>query len=340
MRASSNTETIDGRIGVVMCADYCAEHEWGIRDLRNRLGLDGSNGIDGRRIWRPEELYLSVVNGRTFFGTRCHYTECAHRDARVVDGLTSEWDERDFLISAPTGTDDARLLEEIGQAANDGQAFLQMYSSSNPFGRGGLAIGLIDRIPQEQKDRLLAIDQQAEALAAAWEPVKQELDRLLDKPVLHQLHRKYASKYDHQRKLGYFYLGPKQLEDRPVEGSRYPFRLWLNPQEQQIYAHGWYTVEQIKQWARGEGPVIENSTYFRLERAAENLLAGLPADIPSYYGVCPDCRSLLTFGNGPANEVSPIGDHSKKAIARCPECGCPSLRFHMSNDMQRQLERV
>ena len=334
MRASSKTEVIDGRIGIVMGADWCAEHECGIHLLKTRLGLDGSNGIDGRRIWRPEQLYLKTVDGRTFLGTLCSYAHAQHRDVNRTYGLVSEWDERHFLISAPENTDEARLLEEIYRAANNGDAFLNMFGSGNPFGSGGLAIGLIDRVPQEHKDKLLESDQAADRLQAMWSPVKKHLDRLLENPVLHPLHLKYSSRYEHQRgRLSYFYLGPDKLEDQPVEGSAYPFKLWLNPQEQSIYNSGWYTVEEIEQWARGEGPVIEGSRYHRLEQAA----ADPSAEIPDYYGIC-ECGELLQFGNGPAEEVRLVGDYDSKAMEKCPKCGCPSRRFRMSECMHKQLK--
>ena len=39
--------------------------------------------------------------------------------------------------------------------------------------------------------------------------------------------------------------------------TKYEVVFWLNPQEQQIYDANWYTVEQLDQWAKGEGPVIK-----------------------------------------------------------------------------------
>jgi hypothetical protein len=31
---------------------------------------------------------------------------------------------------------------------------------------------------------------------------------------------------------------------------------WLNPREQDIHNYGWFTVEELKQWAENKGPVM------------------------------------------------------------------------------------
>lgn len=56
----------------------------------------------------------------------------------------------------------------------------------------------------------------------------------------------------------WFYLDADRLLPKTVEegDSQYPFRFWLNPMDQQNNRAGWYTYEQLEQWAEGRGPVV------------------------------------------------------------------------------------
>ncbi len=335
MRNSSHTEPLahDGvAFAIVMGADYCSEHEWGITDMQRLLGLIDGDGIEGRRIRNTRSLSCTKTNGRVYFG---NVALMEHRDAQEVKGKpASEWDGCNFLMSATEGTAEAALMRDIYQACEKGDGFLLTFGSRNPFGRGGLAVGMIDKLPQMYKDQLLENDLASAALEKAWKPVREHLDGLLANPTFHELHKKYLWKYEWQReKLSYFALSPKRLEDGPVEGSAYPFMLWLNPNEQDLYASGWYTVEQIEQWSRGEGPVIYNSRLYRLNKAREDWLADRTFEVPDYFGICPDCKELLHFGYGPWREVNPVRDYSSKKVAQCPACGCASKKFIMSERM-------
>ena len=49
----------------------------------------------------------------------------------------------------------------------------------------------------------------------------------------------------------FFALSPKWKDDNKEEVV-----FWLNPIEQHIYNYGWFTVEDLKLWAKNEGPVM------------------------------------------------------------------------------------
>ena len=38
--------------------------------------------------------------------------------------------------------------------------------------------------------------------------------------------------------------------------TEYPVMFFLNPMEQEIYHSGWFTVEQLREWAENKGPVM------------------------------------------------------------------------------------
>ena len=67
MRRSRETEILRSEdnqvVGIWMKADFTSEHEWGVKDLCNLLGVDGEKlGIDGRTITSAE--YLSLIRGK------------------------------------------------------------------------------------------------------------------------------------------------------------------------------------------------------------------------------------------------------------------------------------
>lgn len=44
----------------------------------------------------------------------------------------------------------------------------------------------------------------------------------------------------------------------PVYQSEYKVIFFLNPEGQNKYNSGWFTVEELLQWIKGKGPVIRN----------------------------------------------------------------------------------
>jgi len=40
-------------------------------------------------------------------------------------------------------------------------------------------------------------------------------------------------------------------------GTKYPVMFWLNPQEQNKYRCGWFTVEELTEWAEDKGTIIK-----------------------------------------------------------------------------------
>ena len=44
--------------------------------------------------------------------------------------------------------------------------------------------------------------------------------------------------------------------DGDWDDTKQDVRFWLNPAEQHTYKSGWFTVEELKQWAKGEGPIL------------------------------------------------------------------------------------
>ena len=60
--------------------------------------------------------------------------------------------------------------------------------------------------------------------------------------------------------LSWYALKPawRDFFEDPVYQSEYKVIFFLNPEGQNKYNSGWFTVEELLQWIKGKGPVIRN----------------------------------------------------------------------------------
>ena len=94
---------------------------------------------------------------------------------------------------------------------------------------------------EEEKAEMLERDQDARRLQAAAE--KTGIAKKLKKAG-----------------LGWHALQPawRDFFKDPVYRSRYKVIFFLNPEGQDKYNSGWFTVEELLQWIKGKGPIIRN----------------------------------------------------------------------------------
>jgi len=252
----------------VIAPDYTSEHEWGIKGIRSIFGISGPPGdfadqvstIDAsdsvvvaeapatrydmdarrredRRI--KESCLVLTTDGRP--ETIVRDLLCRH-DADTA--FTAAFDEGHFCIGA--FSEEARtLLRTIHEGIAAKDVAIWMGSSGNPFGRGGLVVARASMIPPELS---------AHFDDAAAE--RREIRRLADETGIADrirtgiVDRRFMS-------TPYFALSPARLASGRQSAHQVMF--WLNPTDQDNNAYGWFTVEELDQWIRGEGPVIENS---------------------------------------------------------------------------------
>ena len=57
----------------------------------------------------------------------------------------------------------------------------------------------------------------------------------------------------------WFALSPKKLNKEDMEKHKTKFSVifWLNPTEQRIVNYGWFTVEELRMWIKGKGPIVK-----------------------------------------------------------------------------------
>lgn len=264
-QATTNTHWLlsdTGQIEGLSCgADFTSEHESGISGIRDAFGFKArhENGLPDRVAQKlPPVLVLRELKGadgkpEAWLVMASHryqglfsfpegsqppeeppfYREVQHSFSSPE--LRTAWDEDGVLIYA-SGEKSVGLLKQFHQMVQDkdlalGNAFTGSRSDWHSKA-GGLVFVRASAIPQPLVDKALADDQSAVRLCQAAEKLG------LDKEL------KAAGKR-------WFALSPRWANDQESE-----IKFWLNPYDQDSHHYGLFSVEELRQWARDEGPVM------------------------------------------------------------------------------------
>lgn len=262
MRRGSKPELIYGAdkriLGVNLSADYCAEHEWGIRQLKEMFGIPDDikvYGLKRRKATRvPTSLRWVEFSSKWFAGKRdvengkshkvgdiplhnkgfivhSWYGEEPYKLTQNTElsgiGLRTAWSEDDFAV---VSSDEAEqvVLRELYDEFQKGNLIIT-FGGGGVFENPGLIIAVADRMTPE--------------VIKVWHDFDKEQ---------HAIKKEFAATgiEDLLKKAGkaYYALTPRRKED----GS---LHFWLNPQEQNRVNYGWFTLEQLQLWAVDEGPI-------------------------------------------------------------------------------------
>jgi hypothetical protein len=226
-----------GVVGVNLGADYCAEHEWGIKRIRDKFGMTSDGiGIENKRIRYVSEDLVFVTDKYT--GLFCDHlyerTPTQYLDNYHVSrqGLWTAWDEKSFAVITMDGThhDDLRTIH---------QAFLDLdiaiwLGGGGVFQNAGLCFGIISKLSKDITDMWAKHDLEAKQL-------DEDVKKL---GILERLAAAGLGPFK-----GYFACSPKRIDGKIM--------FWLNPFDQQNNNYGWYTVKDLDDWIAGKGKVIK-----------------------------------------------------------------------------------
>lgn len=238
--------------GLNLGYDFCAEHEHGISGLESLLGVDDSKlGIEGRKQTREVTSYKVcsfTKKGRKFvsfilldgyWGVKLGGMD--NKELRDYIINTCELpEERDVFCS--TWSEDAlcfvvseenkEIVDEVARAISEKKMVIGIGADANPFSRGGLLIMVSDKIPSEVVDAVMSVDVDYQNLITKAF-TKTKIDRTL---------KKAGKKY--------FALTPQWANEEKTK-----VKYWLNPYDQENNNWGWFTLEDLKLWAKGKGPI-------------------------------------------------------------------------------------
>jgi len=251
-------------IGVNLGSDFCAEHEWGISGINTAFGITPTKttlcglvtkpklGIASRTITKGadqvEKVELIVTQWskdkaisripKKLFGVA---QKSSWRVTQDYSWLTksSSWDPtKDEVLGFWAESRFLFLVEHESIADAIAEAFKNndiaiWTGGSGPFKNGGLVIAIASRLPKDFIEKMQATDQDSLDLNVAAE-------------------RTGIADILKSAKKEYYALSPSWKDDTKQEVI-----FWLNPQNQDIHNYGWYDVDTLKQWSRGEGPILK-----------------------------------------------------------------------------------
>lgn len=234
-------------VGVSLSSDMTSEHEWGIEGIRSRFGIDKTlPGLRSRKITKtPSDFkWVDWDDGTCGFGTFSSYE--APSTAKVPYGLdyfrgglnqpknvgriAGAWDERSFGVRVTADLREPLLA--LFKSFQTGDICIMLGGGSAIFENHGLLICRYSDLPPEIDTKIRASQKDAQEIKE-YEENSGIKERLL----------KAGCKFG--------YLGAR----RKPNGT---MGWWLNNGENpnRTYhedLYGWFTLEELEQWARGEG---------------------------------------------------------------------------------------
>lgn len=256
-------------VAVNLGADFTAEHEWGIKELQQTLGVNPDPkvlGIERFRIKKTNnDCVLLVENKKDVSLLVVKQYDVKYVAEKSVDifselkpykdELATAWCEGSLGIRSKN-PEDTKKIKLIHNAIINGDAAIWL-GGGHVFQNAGLVIGIISQIPDHLKKEMHDAHVEANKLQEASDKtgIKAKLDAVNEK-------------YREERKgfsgglyppCGYYALSPSWIREGAKATSKHPVMYWLNPMDQQKNKYGWYTVEQLEQWIEGKGPIVERA---------------------------------------------------------------------------------
>lgn len=246
-------------LGIALGHDFCAEHEDSARDMKIQFGVDDSNpdGIQSRKVKRvPNYLQFATYDRKPGAGSAStepcamlllypNFTidqyisnpfECQLTDE--VDGqrrrqVVCAWDQRFFVINV-RGVENVRNLKTL---------YAAFQSNDIAFGSGfsrwlvqrGLTFMMPSRIPASIQQKILEADRERSALTTAFRNSGIEMQLAAGGRRWHA------------------------LEPAWVGEDKTEIRCFLNPVDQHLFKSGWFSLDELAQWAEGYGPIVKGA---------------------------------------------------------------------------------
>jgi len=229
-------------MGINLGYDYCAEHEWGIKRLQEDFGLkfEEELGFEARRNTKtPKMRYIKKESSVALIYAPDYYEaslENLLKGELALEGereLATAWDESSFGVNVISKH--GEILRTLRDAFQNKNGIIMLSGNTNPFSNSGLLLVDYSKIPEETKNDFRKEDKEYRDKQAMFRKMEQE-----------------SGVYDLLKESGkdFFALHITKLG---VNGQP----VWLlNPCDQRSCKWGFYTTEQLRQWARNEGPVL------------------------------------------------------------------------------------
>jgi hypothetical protein len=238
-------------LALSMGADATTEHEMGSRGIASDFGYSyaAQAGVAARKMTRLPETFGAAsvtVAGEDCFLLSSHL-EMAQRYAAAPvrselrffqrvsgrhDNTCAAWDAKSFAVLARG--EDIDKLKVLYQAFldHDVMAGGLLYPT---YRVGGLVFAVASRVPSE-----------------LLEQTQRELDEDVERSAIF----KASGIEELLRKAGKQWFSLSQT--RWADQKQKTIRVWLNPMDQHRHNCGWYTLEELREWASDTGPILRS----------------------------------------------------------------------------------
>lgn len=252
-------------LGISLGFDFTAEHEWGIKGIKKKLGMPEevkswknlviSNSVYARHHLNEDETNWSFI---TTVDASENVPGPVYRHIHEEvnkDFLNCWWDGDDFLIVFNWAVDNTMETEfnQLYELFKSKKMMLvsgpvQKYLGAEGYEVGGLAFVDSTRIP---KDVLIQIDKEIKD----GKNLQKNVDKSGIIKEVKAKQKEWREQYPKSMNTpwDYFALSPRSVDD---ENTEYDFVFWLNPRHQDVLHSGWFTVEDVKDWLNEEGKII------------------------------------------------------------------------------------
>ncbi len=289
-RASQDNGLIvdeDKFIGIALGYDYCAEHEWGISDLKRICGMPDASkksmGVINRTITKVpplmfiEETYKKrkvaiLYTGQSWYGQK--QMENLPHDLRNwkkdlignekwnnehpnsrgdKDNIITAWDGSSFGV-AVMGDNEVKWLKELKTAIEEKRLTIAIANlrTKNPFAGSSLCLMITDRIPQETLDALYMGDKEYFDLEDYEEKIGMKKIIQKNRGKCGELHYFMAC----SPKWINYHNKEAREEKKGEYNTKYDIIYWINYSDDDGN-YGWYTVEEIREWLTGNKKLTE-----------------------------------------------------------------------------------
>jgi len=266
-------EIDDNFIGIAMGADFTSEHEWGIKDMKRDLGIMSLEYAEKKKVFGSKRYQVKDADEAAVFykekgeeaillfyppiSRPIFAYEKQEFEKMTIDKLSSRfelhlhkaynpndkdqvlataWDSKTFGIRV-SGEDQIKKLQKIRNALLSNDMLVFLGAPPIPaFSNGSLNLMILSQSPKEGLDELKNSNKEH------W-----ELKRDAQKTGIEKKLEKAGKRW--------FALKPSRglLESK---SSKHDIMFFLNPMEQKKNNFGWFTVEELEEWAKDRGPVI------------------------------------------------------------------------------------
>ena len=250
-------------VGVNLGFDFCAEHEFGIKRIEKKFGLQEltkeTDSLDRRTIKEiPDNLALFKINHDnkvyyilTFYLSKDMYetnkdgslkadTVCffdfgkkyGYEKLEKQDLVTS-WDDSSFAIMVKAKDKDK--LKKLYNAFLEKNAVIFFAKQPNPFGNRGLCLAIKSKLPEET---ILSFKEEDEYALKLEDKIKEaDIENLLKN-----------NNKGYLKKEGYSSI------DYMLDGDN--LKIFIYPMNRK-YNSGWFDVKDILDWINGTGKIIK-----------------------------------------------------------------------------------